>query len=129
MYVTGSNIPAVTLAQHERFKRELFAVVPRWSLSNCMDAVGAFPTIGDHLRMLAIMKGCWKLAAAQVLAQALEGNRNNTAWTVVASAAARGIPVDVVWELFRRHFKGWGGFSEQDLESAIEHEPVPLPQR
>ena len=120
MDVNCSEIPAVTLAQHERFRRELFAVVPRRSLSNCRDAVGASHTIGDRLRMLAIMKGCWKLAAAQVLAEAAEGNRNTTAWTVVASAAARGIPEDVVWDLFRRHFAGWGGFSEQDLESAIE---------
>jgi hypothetical protein len=120
MDVNCSDIPAVALAQHERFRRELFAVVPRRSLSNRMDAVGASHTIGDRLRMLAIMKGCWKLAAAQVLSEAVEGNRNTTAWTIVASAAARCIPVDVVWELFRRHFKGWGGFSEQDLESAIE---------
>ena len=72
------------------------------------------------------MKGCWKLAAAQVLAEAVEGNRNTTAWTVVTSAAARDIPVDFVWKLFRRHFKGWDGFSEQDLKSAIERaRPVP----
>jgi hypothetical protein len=120
--VTCSDIPAVTLAQHERFKRELLAVVPRWSLSNCMDAVGA-----SHLRMLAIMKGCWKLAAAQVLAEVFEGNRNTTAWTVVASAAARGIPEEVVWDLFRRHFAGWDGFSEADLHDAIERaRPAPL---
>jgi hypothetical protein len=50
----------------------------------------------------------------------LIGCRNETAWIVVASAAGRGIPEDVVWELFRRHFGGWDGFSEARLADKIE---------
>ena len=62
--------------------------------------------------MLSMLHGSWKRAAAIVLGEAVEGCRNDTAWTVVASAAGRGIPEDVVWELFERHFRGWAEVSE-----------------
>jgi hypothetical protein len=59
---------------------------------------------------------------------ATDGCRNETGWTVVASAAGRGIPEDVVWQLFEKHFTGWDGFSESDLASAIERtRPVQQP--
>lgn len=55
-----------------------------------------------------------------MLSEAIEGCRNDTAWTVVASAAARGIPDDDVWELFERRFRGWAEVSEAQVASMIE---------
>ena len=78
--------------------------------------------------MLTTLHGSWRRAAAIVLGEAIEGCRNDTAWTVVASAAGRGIPEDVVWELFERHFSGWAGVSEAEVASMIERaRPVRRP--
>lgn len=125
---TSADIPIVTPAQDALFRREFFSAIARsprrgWGLQ-----AGSSQTIGDRLRLLAIMKGCWRLAAAQILEEAVEGNRNETGWSVVASAAARGIPDDVVIGLFQRHFRGWDGFSEVDLNYAIER-TWPSPRR
>ena len=70
--------------------------------------------------MLTTLHGSWRRAAAIVLGEVVEGCRNDTAWTVVASAAARGIPEDVVWELFERHFSGGAGVSEAEVASMID---------
>ena len=67
-----------------------------------------------------MLHGSWRRAVAIVLGEAVEGCRNDTAWTVIASAAGRGIPDDVVWELFEKHFRGWGGISEAQIASMIE---------
>ena len=67
-----------------------------------------------------MVHGSWKRAAAILLSEADEGCRNDTAWTVVTSAAARGIPTDVVWELFERHFRGWAEVPEAQIASMIE---------
>ena len=77
-------------------------------------------TVGERLRMLTMRYGSWRYAARMVLSEATEGRRNETGWTVVASAAGRGVAENVVWELFEKHFTGWDGFSESDLASAIE---------
>ena len=62
--------------------------------------------------MLTMLHGSWKRAAAIVLSEAVEGCWNDTSWAVVTSAAGRGIPEDVVWELFEKHFCGWAEVSE-----------------
>jgi hypothetical protein len=79
--------------------------------------------------MLTMRHGSWRYAARIVLSEATEGCRNETGWTVVASAAGRGIPEDVVRQLFEKYFSGWEGFSESQLMSAIERtRPGPSPQ-
>jgi len=70
--------------------------------------------------MLTTFHGSWKRAAAIVLGEAVEGCRNDIAWSVIASAAGRGIPEDIVWELFERHFCGWDGISEAQVASMME---------
>jgi hypothetical protein len=117
------EIPSVTQFQIEQFIGELFKIVPRRQSSaqhGRSNALASFRSIGDRLRMLTFLHGSWKRAAAIVLREAVEGCRNETGWAVVASAAGRGIPEDVIWRLFERHFTGWAGFSESDLASAIE---------
>ena len=111
-------IPMVTRAQLDRFSAELFKVVPR-RLPMGQNRRGCSQTIGKRLAMLTTLHGSWRRAAAVVLREAVEGCRNDTAWIVVASAAARGIPEDVVWELFGRHFSGGAGVSETEVASMI----------
>ena len=118
-------IPAVKQAQIERFTTELFKVVPRRLLPTRQGRPGAAPqTINERLRMLTVLHGSWKRAAAIVLNEADEGFRNETLWAVTASAAGRGIPEDVVWELVERHFNRDPKISEakiaSDLASMIE---------
>ena len=113
-------------AQIERFTTELFKVVPRRLLPTRQGrpGAGAPQTIGERLRMLTMLHGSWKRAAAIVLSEAGEGCFNETLWAVVASAAGRGIPEDVVWELVERHFSRDPKVSEAklafDLASMIE---------
>jgi hypothetical protein len=119
----SAEIPPVTLAQLNRFTNELFKFVPRRFISPQVGrAAGrAGPqTIGERLRMLTMRCGSWRHAASIVLSEAAEGCRNETAWAVIASAAGRGIPEGVVWQLFEEHFSGWEGFSRSELASAIE---------
>jgi Bifunctional DNA primase/polymerase, N-terminal len=119
----SAEIPAVTQAQLNRFTNELFKFVPRRLLPTQHGRRGnqvSPQTIGDRLRMLSTRYGSWRHAAGIVLSEAAEGCRNETAWAVVASAAGRGIPEDVVWQLFDKHFSGWDGFSKSALASAIE---------
>jgi len=90
----------------------LFKVVPRRisvSRQGQPARTGGPQTIGERLRMLCRLHGSWKRAAAIILGEAVEGCRNETAWTVVASAAGRGMTDDVVWELFEKIFQrmGW----------------------
>ena len=119
-------IPAVTQAQIERFTAELFQVVPRRLLPTRQGrpGAGAPQTIGERLRMLTMLHGSWKRAAAIVLSEAGEGCFNETLWSVVASAAGRGVPEDVVWEMVERHFSRDPRISEaklaSDLASMIE---------
>jgi hypothetical protein len=120
------TIPAVKRAQIERFTTELFKVVPRRLLPTRQrrSGAGAPQTIGERLRMLTMLHGSWKRAAALVLSEAGEGVFNETLWAVAASAAGRGIPEDVVWELVERHFNRDPKVSEAklvtDLASMIE---------
>jgi hypothetical protein len=60
-------------------------------------------TIGERLRMLTTRYGSWRHAARIMISEATEGSRNETGWAVVASVAGRGIPEDVVWQLFEKH--------------------------
>jgi hypothetical protein len=123
----SADIPIVTLAQDALFRRELFSVIARSPRQGQRPHIGGSQTIGDRLRLLTRMKGCWRLAAAQVLEEAVEGNRNDTGWSVVVSAAACGIPESEVIGLFLRHFRGWDGFSEADLHGALARKrPAPL---
>src|SRR5262249_6461527 len=125
------EIPPVTTAQLNRFTNELFKFVPRRfpPAQHVRRGSQVRPqTTGERLRMLTARYGSWRHAAGIVLSEAAEGCRNETAWAVVTSAAGRGIPEDVVWQLFEKHFSGWGGFSESDLASAIERtRPVHQP--
>jgi hypothetical protein len=120
-------IPAVTPAQIDRFTTELFKAVPRRLLPTRQGrpgGAGAPRTVGERLRMLTTLHGSWKRAAAIVLSEACEGCYNETLWTVVSSAAGRGIPEDVIWKLVERHFRGDSKVSDtkvaSDLESMIE---------
>ena len=127
----SNQLPVVTRARLDRFTNELFKLVPRRLLPNRKShpGGGAGPlTVGERLRMLTVWYGSWRYAARIVLSEATEGCRNETGWAVVASAAGRGIPEDVVWQLFKKHFSGWEGFSESELASAIERtRPVHQP--
>jgi hypothetical protein len=119
----SDTIPPVTQAQLDRFSTELFKIVPRRLLPTRQyrpGRSGGPQTISDRLAMLTMLHGSWKRAVAIVLGEAVEGCRNETAWAVVASAAGRGIPDDVVWKLFDGHFRGWDGISEAQLASMIE---------
>jgi Bifunctional DNA primase/polymerase, N-terminal len=116
-------IPLVTRAKLDRFSAELFKIVPRRLLPTRQGSLGGSggpQTIGERLAMLTTLHGSWKRAATIILSDVVEGRRNDTAWTVVASAAARGIPADVVRELFERHFRGWAEVSEAQVASMIE---------
>jgi hypothetical protein len=127
----SAEIPAVTQPQLKCFTNELFKFVPRRFLPSQPGRRGSRvrpQTIGERLRMLTTRYGSWRHAAGAVLSEATEGCRNETAWAVVASAAGRGIPEDVVWQLFEEHFSGWDGFSRSELVSAIERtRPVHQP--
>jgi hypothetical protein len=127
----SNAIPLLTRAQLDRFSAELFKVVPRrisLPRQGRPARTGGPQTIGERLRMLATLYGSWKRAAAIILGEAVEGCRNDTAWTVVASAAARGISDDLVWELFERYFSGWDEISEVQIASMIERtRPVRKP--
>jgi hypothetical protein len=129
--VDSVEIPAVTQTQLDCFTNELFKLVPRRilpTLQGRLGGAGRLQTISDRLRMLTTRYGSWRYAARIVLCEATEGCRNETGWAVVASAAGRGIPEDVVCQLFEKHFTGWEGFSESDLASAIERtRPVQPP--
>ena len=119
-------IPAVKLAQIEHFIGELFKIVPRRLLPTRQGrpGAGAPQTINERLRMLAMFFGSWKRAAAIVLGEAGEGYFNETLWAVVTSAAGRGVPEDVVWDLVEKHFSRDPKVSEakiaSDLASMIE---------
>ena len=127
----SNAIPSLTLAQLNRFSAELFKVVPRRLLPTRQGrpiSNGGPQTIGERLAMLSRLHGSWKRAAAIVLSEAVEGCRNDTAWLVVASAAGRGIPDDVVWELFEKYFSGWAEVSEALIASMMERaRPVRQP--
>ena len=119
----SATIPLVTRAQLDRFASELFKFVPRRLLPTRQGRrAGADgpQTIGERLAMLTTLHGSWKRAAAIVLGEAVEGCRNDTAWFVVASAAGHGIPKDIVWELFERHFCGDVGVSEDQFASMMD---------
>ena len=119
----SDQVPAISRAQLDRFTSELFAVVLRRLTPTRQGRPNGFhaaQTIGERLRMLTTLHGSWRRAVAIILGEAVEGGRNETGWAVVASAAGRGVPEEVIWQLFRQHFSGWGGFSESDLSLAIE---------
>jgi hypothetical protein len=127
----SNQIPTVTRLQLDRFTNELFKLVPRRLLPighRHAGKVSGPQTISERLRMLTVRYGGWRYAARIVLSEATEGCRNETGWTVVASAAGRGIPEDDVRQLFKKYFSGWEGFSESELASAIERtRPVHQP--
>jgi hypothetical protein len=119
----SEQVPVISRAQLDRFTSDLFKVVPPRLAPKQHGRPNGFhtaQTVGERLRMLTTLYGSWRHAAAITLGEAFEGCRNETGWTVVASAAGRGVPEHVVWQLFRQHFTGWGGFSESDLTLAIE---------
>jgi Bifunctional DNA primase/polymerase, N-terminal len=123
MSTDSDTIPRVTRAQLDRFSAELYKVVPRRPMPTKQNRLGGTrgpQTTGERLAMLTVLHGSWRRAAAIVLGEAVEGCRNDTAWTVIASAAARGISNDLVWELFERHFRGWAEVSEAHVTSMIE---------
>jgi hypothetical protein len=118
-----SEIPLVTQTQLNRFIGDLFRVVPRRlppTRHVQLGGTGGAQTVSERLRMLTTFHGTWKRAAAIVLSEAVDGCRNDTAWIVIASAAGRGIPDDVIWELFGKHFRGWDAVSEDQVASMIE---------
>jgi hypothetical protein len=118
----NEQIPAISRAQLDRFTSDLFKVVPRRLMPTRQGRPIGFQaaqTIGERLRTLTTLHGSWRHAVAIILGEAVEGCRNETGWAVVASAAGRGVPEDVVWSLFWQHFTGWDGFSESDLTLAV----------
>ncbi len=78
----SSDIPFVTRAQLDNFVTELFKVVPRRQWTTRQTRRGAPMTVGDRLRMLTTLHVSWTRAAATVLGEAVEGNRNETGWTL-----------------------------------------------
>ena len=114
-------IPAVKQAQIEHFTTELFKVVPRRlaPIRQARPGAGTSQTINDRLRMLTTLHGSWKRAAAIMLSEAGDGYYNETLWAVVTSAAGRGIPEDVVWELVEQHFNRDPKVSEAKLVSDL----------
>lgn len=119
----SDTIPLVTRARLDRFSTELFKVVPRRLLPTRQSrptSTSRLQTIGERLAMLTMLHSNWKRAAAIVLSEAVEGCRNDTAWTVVASAAGRGIPDDVVWDLFDRNFRGSAEVCKAQIASMME---------
>ena len=131
--VDSHVIPAIKQAQLDHFTTELFRVVPRRLLPTRQGrpgGAGAPQTIGERLRMLTALHCNWKRAAAIVLNEAGDGFYNETLWAVVTSAAGRGIPEDIVWELVEKHFSADPKVPEtkvaSDLASMIERaRPVP----
>jgi hypothetical protein len=127
------DIPSVTRAQLDRYTGELFKVVPCRLLPTRQGrsgGAGAQHTVGERLRMLTMLHGSWKRAAAIVLSEAGEGFFNETLWAVVTSAAGHGIPEDVIWELVEKHFNRDLKVSEvkvtSDLASMMERtRPAP----
>lgn len=117
----SQTIPTVKQVQIERFTTELFKVVPRRLLPTRQGrpGAGAPQTIGERLRMLTTLHGSWTRAAALILSEAGEGYFNETLWAVVGSAAGRGIPEDVVWELVERHFSRDPKVCEAKLSSDL----------
>jgi hypothetical protein len=115
-------IPALKQAQIERFTTELFKTVPRRLLptrQNRPGGSGTPQTISERLRMLTAMHGGWKRAATVVLGEAGDGSYNETLWAVVTSAAGRGIPEDVLWDLVEKHFNRDPKVSETKLASDL----------
>jgi hypothetical protein len=126
-------IPVVTQAKLDRFIHELFKVVPRRLLPTKQSRGAGTPqTINERLRMLTMLHGSWRRAAATVLSEAGEGYYNETLWAVVTSAAGHGISEDVIWGLVEKHFNGDPKVSEakvaSDLAGMIERtRPVHRP--
>jgi hypothetical protein len=58
-------------------------------------------------------------AAAYVLADVQEGERNETAFAVISSALGRGLDEAEIMDLFDRHFAGWAGVSGAQVESML----------
>jgi hypothetical protein len=114
----STEIPVISRSSVERFETELFRVVPRRII--VLSSGRRNRTINEHLRLRTQMLGSWKRAAAEVLAGATEGQRNDTMWAVVTSAAGRGIDDDMVRGLFDKHFSGWGGVTRDEVDFAIE---------
>jgi hypothetical protein len=112
------TIPAVKQAQIDRFTAELFKVVPRRLLSTRQGRSGN-TTVSERLRMLTIMHGSWKRAAAIVLSEACDGCYNETLWSVITSAAGRGIPEDLIWKLIEQHFRADPDVPEAKMISDI----------
>jgi hypothetical protein len=120
------DIPKVTHAQVDRFTADLFKVVPRRQQAAHSRQQNGNLTLNQRLRFLTI-RYCdnWNRAAAQLLSEACEGNRNDTAWAVIASAAGRGVPEDELAALFDRHFAGWEGVTPDAVENAIARAYAP----
>ena len=120
------DIPKVTRAQLDRFTADLFKVVPRRQQAAHSRQQNGNLTLNERLRLLTIRYcGNWNRAAAQLLSEAREGNRNDTMWAVVASAAGRGVPEDELAALFDRHFAGWEGVTPDAVENAIARAYAP----
>jgi hypothetical protein len=120
------DIPKVTRAQLDRFTADLFKVVPRRQhAAHSRQWIGNL-TLNERLRLLTI-RYCdnWNRAAARLLSEACEGNRNDTMWAVIASAAGRGVPEDELAALFDRHFAGWEGVTPDAVENAIARAYAP----
>ena len=103
--IDSHTIPAITQASVDHFSARLFKIVPRRLVptKQVRRRSGDPSTIGERLRMLTMMHS-WKRAAAIVLSEAGEGYYNETLWAVVSSGAGHGVPEDVFWSLFEKHF-------------------------
>ena len=120
------DIPKVTHTQLNKFTADLFKVVPRrQQVAHARHQINNL-TLNERLRLLKIRYcGNWNRAAARLLSEACEGNRNDTAWAVIASASGRGVPEDEVVTLFDQHFSGWEGVTPDAVENAIARAYAP----
>ena len=110
-------IPAVTGGQVVAFAAEAVRIIgPR------PPASGVARRLGRPSRSIALDGPLVRLkrliplhgfhgAAARVLADVQEGERNETAFAVISSAIGRGLDDDGIRDLFDRHFAGWSGVS------------------
>jgi len=116
------EIPLISPHQIESFTRQLFEVVPRRIskvVGGCRMAGNQTLTVGDYLRALVRRYGSFYYAAKVVLRAAEKGNRNETGWTVIASAVGRGLTDHEIFQLFEENFSGWDGFTPNDLKGAL----------
>jgi hypothetical protein len=115
-------IPVVTVRQVASFAAEAVRIIgPRPACAGSSSRGGRpLPHLEPLMRLkqLIPLHG-FQRAAAHVLSDVVEGERNATAFAVVASGIGRGLPDHEILDLFDQHFAGWGGVSPEQVASML----------